>query len=1082
MNSMNYIGKFISNFRDFYNEINAATLTGAIDVVVVEQPDGSFTCSPFHVRFGKLGVLRSREKIVDIEINGEPLNIHMKLGDSGEAFFVEEVYPNEEGDEEVIPPHLACSPIPSHDQIESWMIDAEKAQYGIQWKNNGGNDEIITKNDKNNNNSSNKISVNTVTTSAKVFVAETIADQDKVRKISIAAADFITIENQENKEKKNNVAICDSQTSADEKDGGGGVGEEKKSSEENKENTENNLSSNSSSASLNQSQFSTGEKQQNGKRKRRKKSHFKKKSSISGNNSNISSNNNNNNNNNSISGGSTNGGNADNKKVQPLVVDDDDEDDDDDNREYPAMFSMCDVVSKDMSKRSRDAQVCISTETVQDGKNSSSNFTVNIKSCSNDSLNDLAKIPLNSEHDFHFFSDTELTPGCSPESRPCSPIVSDTEIEQRRHEEESVSDASVVSQSWKWGELPSPLPRSQQVSSTKMKAPLEPTDQEAVKKQQQEEAQKSMLSGMFSFMKKTKHLRQDQTEGIYLSELNSEELDPEVAALYFPHSYRGETKSGHNEEDAESGNGPSIPHSPNSQSPHTIGSGNDLTNLSLWAEVSISLCGNLETGLSDELFNQFIVSYDDFVNNPMVIENPDLVVRIDGKYYNWRTACPLIMSLALYKKPLPQPVIELLSNEFMPPQQNKKDKVEVAENTRSYSWFNWRRFSESKNKKVQDLKTVDEVFAMKEENTYAAEPEMAIPAIDEKDGKDDKEDEKEEEKDEKNEKEEEKDEKNEKEEEKDGKYEKEEKEEGYAGSNSSEDSDGGQTKTGTKVSMERRYYQSRDKCRKTLRLSSEQIASLNLKDGANEVVFSVTTAYQGTSRCKCHIYKWKHDDRIVISDIDGTITKSDVLGHILPIVGKDWAQSGVAQLFTKIKNNGYKLLYLSARAIGQARVTRDYLKSIKQGDLSLPEGPLLLNPTSLISAFHREVIEKKPEEFKISCLRDIAALFPPDVKPFYAGYGNRVNDVWAYRAVGIPIVRIFTINYKGELKHELTQTFQSSYMNMCHLVDEMFPPPPEELPEDFSNFIFWRDPIPELDVTSFSIPSENKNNGKSKKF
>lgn len=64
MHSMNYLGKFISNFRYVYNEINAATLTGAIDVVVVEQPDGSFTCSPFHVRFGKIGVLRSREKVV----------------------------------------------------------------------------------------------------------------------------------------------------------------------------------------------------------------------------------------------------------------------------------------------------------------------------------------------------------------------------------------------------------------------------------------------------------------------------------------------------------------------------------------------------------------------------------------------------------------------------------------------------------------------------------------------------------------------------------------------------------------------------------------------------------------------------------------------------------------------------------------------------------------------------------------------------------------------------------------------------------------------------------------------------------
>lgn len=90
------------------------------------------------------------------------------------------------------------------------------------------------------------------------------------------------------------------------------------------------------------------------------------------------------------------------------------------------------------------------------------------------------------------------------------------------------------------------------------------------------------------------------------------------------------------------------------------------------------------------------------------------------------------------------------------------------------------------------------------------------------------------------------------------------------------------------------------------------------------------------------------------------------------------------------------------------------------------------------------MIEKKPEQFKISCLNDIRALFPPDPNPFYAGYGNRINvrvsmggvstvgvvsfllqDVWAYRAVGIPIVRIFTINPKGELKHELTQTFQS---------------------------------------------------------
>lgn len=65
---MNYLGRLVTNVRGFYSEINSATLTGAIDVVVIRREDGSFTSSPFHVRFGKLGVLRSREKIVSTAV------------------------------------------------------------------------------------------------------------------------------------------------------------------------------------------------------------------------------------------------------------------------------------------------------------------------------------------------------------------------------------------------------------------------------------------------------------------------------------------------------------------------------------------------------------------------------------------------------------------------------------------------------------------------------------------------------------------------------------------------------------------------------------------------------------------------------------------------------------------------------------------------------------------------------------------------------------------------------------------------------------------------------------------------------
>ncbi|KAF7635477.1 LNS2 domain-containing protein [Meloidogyne graminicola] len=121
---------------------------------------------------------------------------------------------------------------------------------------------------------------------------------------------------------------------------------------------------------------------------------------------------------------------------------------------------------------------------------------------------------------------------------------------------------------------------------------------------------------------------------------------------------------------------------------------------------------------------------------------------------------------------------------------------------------------------------------------------------------------------------------------------------------------------------------------------------LKLQFGANDARFSVTTKFQGTAWCSCHIYLLRWCDKLVISDIDGTITKSDVLGHVIPAIGGTWAHSGVAELYTRIKNNGYQMVYLSSRAIGQSHYTKTYLQSIAQGSQTLPDGPVLLSPTS----------------------------------------------------------------------------------------------------------------------------------------
>ncbi|KAF6213009.1 hypothetical protein GE061_010723 [Apolygus lucorum] len=928
---MNYLGKVLNNCKYIYNEINAATLTGAIDVIVVEQPDGTYTCSPFHVRFGKLGVLRSKEKIVDIEINGEPVDIHMKLGESGEAFFVEEVEYGE-GDDERIPPHLACSPIPPDRFTADWPSFDE-----------GVADTAETEGDQ-------LVSSTVSSSTPKTFRAETLGTDEQrdevVRKLSTSSrlGDFRPITGQP------------SETSLSSQDS---------TNEFNKDD--------SPSADERSMGASGNNGNNNGKRKRRKKSTKKK------------------NNQKRTTSAST-------ASVEEKSSND-------------AIFQMEDIGAEEEP---------LLQKSIPEREEPSGPIDV----------------PQPSDRDIHFFSDTEITPGSSPrDGHDFAPVQSDTEFETSKRTTAGETSPNAASddqpQSWRWGELPT--------SNTE---------------ENKQESQKWMLQNMLGFMKKTKHIRHksnDGSEGIYLSDLNSE--DPEMAALYLPKAYRQSgntndyvTEEGR-EEDAESGNGPSLPQSPHSVEGAICGPKSLEVDFGKWYrdDMAISLCG---LNATPEQFADNLVSHNELALDPLAVMNhPKLVVRIDGKILAWKVAAPMLLSMAIFHKPLPQDMVEKIGGGPNVAEGTKEEPSKQQKKTStSYSWFTWSRPADQQPDDTKaaeapsclELEKTEGVIKTEEEKEESLSGPEPTPVVEEVKPK---------------------------------------RPDSMDLTPPTQDAPLDLTTTSRNINStvsqnsvdEISADLSSDKYRKTLRLSSEQIARLKLLPGANEIEFSVTTAYQGTSKCKCFLFCWRYDDKIVVSDIDGTITKSDVLGHILPIVGKDWAQSGVAKLFTKIKENGYKLLYLSARAIGQSRVTRDYLKSIKQEEMRLPEGPMLLNPTSLLNAFHTEVIEKKPEEFKISCLKDIQALFPSHIKPFYAGYGNKINDVWAYQAVGIPIFRIFTINHRGELKHELTQTFQSTYTNMSQLVDQMFPANNRMSFEDFSQFAYWREPLADITIEISSL-------------
>lgn len=259
---------------------------------------------------------------------------------------------------------------------------------------------------------------------------------------------------------------------------------------------------------------------------------------------------------------------------------------------------------------------------------------------------------------------------------------------------------------------------------------------------------------------------------------------------------------------------------------------------------------------------------------------------------------------------------------------------------------------------------------------------------------------------------------------------------------------------------------------KTLRLTSDQLKKLHLHAGANPISFTVNK-----STCQAVMYLWRHDTPIVISDIDGTITKSDVWGHVYNTIGKDWTHAGVAKLYTDIVANGYNIFYLTSRSVGQADMTRNYLYSIDQDGYKMPKGPVIMSPDRTIAALRREVYLRKPEVFKMACLRDILSLFPGRSNPFYAGFGNRLTDALSYRTVHIPSSRIFTINSKAEVSLDLLSltSYKSSYVSMQDLVDHSFPPTStlvKEGGEDYTDFKYWRDD-PAHDLDGFQ-PSDSE--------
>ncbi|KAL9265025.1 Phosphatidate phosphatase PAH1-like protein [Drosera capensis] len=362
----------------------------------------------------------------------------------------------------------------------------------------------------------------------------------------------------------------------------------------------------------------------------------------------------------------------------------------------------------------------------------------------------------------------------------------------------------------------------------------------------------------------------------------------------------------------------------------------------------ISLCSHLlrpgmGVAAAAEAFNAHRVSEEEYKRSTSsILKNENLVVRFRGSYLPWGKAAPVILGIAAFGSAFP---LEL--NGTIPVEQEKIQKLEENDlgspSTPGRRWRLWPiPFRRSKVLQHSNSNmSNDDVFVDTDSQSLTIDPPLTPQA-------------------------------------------------------STPRTEGG----------------SKSPHKKILRTNiptSEQIASLNLKDGQNMVTFSFSTRVLGLQQ-----------------------------------------------------ENGYQLLFLSARAIVQAYLTRSFLLNLKQDGKTLPNGPVVISPDGLLPSLFREVIRRAPHEFKIACLEDIKALFPPDYNPFYAGFGNRDTDELSYRKIGIPKGKIFIINPKGEVAIN-NRIDVKSYTSLHTLVNDMFPPTSLVEQEDYNSWNYWKMPVLEVD-------------------
>lgn len=107
-------------------------------------------------------------------------------------------------------------------------------------------------------------------------------------------------------------------------------------------------------------------------------------------------------------------------------------------------------------------------------------------------------------------------------------------------------------------------------------------------------------------------------------------------------------------------------------------------------------------------------------------------------------------------------------------------------------------------------------------------------------------------------------------------------------------------------------------------------------------------------------------DKLVVSDVDGTLTKSDVQGMYNNYHGRDYLHDNYASCMQAIHGQGYQVVWMTMRSLPMYNMSKEYIRKFVKID-----GPLIMEPEDLMLAAKKEALTRTSDLVKATAMKNM---------------------------------------------------------------------------------------------------------------